>query len=335
MYKENDSARIEDSEPSKSRRCAFKGGAFVDDTHSFALATRASPHLLIILNRQASQKRLDRFRDVLALLRTAGCTFEVKETLAAGDAARYAAHATLDTVDAVVVAGGDGTINDAINGFSSQTPPLGLIPLGTANVLAHELGLTRDPHVIAATLTDGRNISVVPGQINGRRFMMMASMGFDAHVVDGINPEFKRRVGKIAYAFEALRQLWRYPCPSLTVSIDGNLIAAATLVVSRGSLYGGRFVIAPSARLEQPELHVSLFRREGRLAMAGYSAALPLGVLNRWKLIDHMTARSVEVSCRAGDPVQADGDVVSCLPAVIGLAAHPILVKVPWRPLLA
>jgi YegS/Rv2252/BmrU family lipid kinase len=292
-------------------------------------ARRTPPRLLIILNRRAAQRRLDRFEAVLRLLSDAGCDYHIRETQAAGDAARFAAEADPATVDAIVIAGGDGTINDAINGFLPQSPPLGLIPLGTANVLAHEIGLKAEPHAIAAALIGGQPVPVVPGQINGHRFMMMASIGFDAHVVSGVSRSLKQRIGKIVYAFEALRQLVRYPCPHLDVQIDGQAVTAATLVVSRGRLYGGRFLMAPQADLAKPELFVSVFRRKGRLAMAGYSVALPLGLLNRWKLISHRSAQRLTVSGRAGDPVQADGDVTGCLPAEVGLADFPVRVLTP------
>ena len=290
------------------------------------------PRLLIIFNYRASQKRIARFHAVLRLLEKAGCSYVVKEMQAAGDAARFAAAADAAEVDIVVVAGGDGTVNDAINGFHPGTPPLGLIPLGTANVLAHEIGLEVEPAAIAAALTGGGRLSVLPGQVNGRRFMMMASAGFDAHVVSGVNRTVKRRIGKIVYALSALRQLLRYSCPRLDVLVDGKPVAAATIVVSRGRLYGGRFVMAPEASLMGAELQVSLFRRAGRLAMVGYSLALPLGLLNRWKLIDHVAARRVEIRNRPGDPVQADGDVTTTLPGSIGLADHPITLVVPTTP---
>lgn len=291
--------------------------------------TQRPRHLLIILNRRASERRMDRFQAVLSRLRQAGCSYEIKEIRAAGDAARFAARADAADVDLVVVAGGDGTINDAINGFHPGTPPLGLIPLGTANVLAYEIGLGTDPQHIADTLLAGRRLSVVPGQVNDRRFLMMASVGFDAHVVGGVRREMKRRIGKLVYAVEAVRQLWRYPCPPLNVSIDGDAVEAATLVISRGRLYGGRYVMAPQADLQKPEFHVSIFRRPGRWAMAGYSAALPLGLLNRCKLIGHKKGQTIEVSGRPGDPVQADGDVVTTQPVVVSLADHPIHIAAP------
>lgn len=296
----------------------------MDQTDTFALPSAKPPRLLIILNTRAAQKRLHRFHAVLAALDQAGCPYEIREIRGAGGGARIAAQADGATADIVAVAGGDGSINDAINGFRPHTPPLGLIPLGTANVLAHEIGLGTTPQAIATTLIEGRARPVWPGQINDRRFMMMASIGFDAHVVGGVSRALKRHIGKMVYAVEALRQLVRYPCSPLNVTIDGHPVRAATLVISRGRLYGGRFVMAPAADLEAPLLHVSIFRRPGRLAMAGYSAALPLGLLNRGKLIGHMTARSITVSSHPGDPVQADGDIVSTLPAVIGLAEHPV-----------
>jgi diacylglycerol kinase (ATP) len=289
------------------------------------------PRLLIIHNHQASRKRADRFRTVLARLQADGCSFEVKQTHAAGDAARFAAEADPATVDLIAVAGGDGTINDAINGFRPDSPPLGLIPLGTANVLAHEIGLGTSPDAIAAALRGTEHLSVVPGVVNGHRFMMMASVGFDAHVVGGVRKSVKRRIGKAAYMFEACRQLALYPCSHLDIRIDGEPVTAATLVISRGRLYGGRFLMAPEADLGEPKLVVTAFRRKGRLAMAGYTAALVLGLLNRWQLIDHIPARSIEVLGRHSDPVQGDGDVICALPATIGLADHPIRLAIPPR----
>ncbi|MDF1749569.1 MAG: YegS/Rv2252/BmrU family lipid kinase [Alphaproteobacteria bacterium] len=290
-----------------------------------------APHFLIILNRRAARKRIKLFEQVLTLLDAAGCTYIIRETHAAGDAARFAREATADVVDAVVVAGGDGTINDTVNGFDATSPPLGLIPLGTANVLAHEIGLKIEPDIIAETLIGGQRLSVVPGHVNGRVFMMMVGAGFDAHVVRGIPGALKRRLGKIVYVFSAINQLIRYPCPHLSVTLDGRPVTASTVVVSRGRLYGGRFIMAPDAKLETPELHVSLFPRKGRLAMAAYCLALPLGLLNRWNLIGHVTGRCIEIHDASNGPVQADGDIATTLPATIKLVDYSIVILVANR----
>jgi YegS/Rv2252/BmrU family lipid kinase len=253
----------------------------------------------------------------------------IRQTQTAGDAGRFAGAADRATFDLVVVAGGDGTINDTINGFTPNSPALGLIPLGTANVLAHELGLGKAPDAIVHGLLTERRIMVYPGVVNGRRFMMMAGVGFDAHVVNGVGRPMKRRLGKLAYALEALRQLILYPCPPLDARIDGRPVTAATLVAQRGRLYGGRFVLAPEANLTSPLFQATLFPRAGRLAMAGYTTALPLGLLTRLGLVKHLEARCIEIAGRPGDPVQADGDVIAHLPARVTLDDHPIHIAVP------
>ncbi len=289
------------------------------------------PRILIIHNVAASRPRSGRFRDVLARLDAAPCTVTIREMTGAGDALRLARAATPADFDLIAVAGGDGTLNDAINGVGPESPPLGVIPLGTANVLAHETGLGVDPPRIVSGLLSGHRQPVVPGVVNGRRFMMMAGVGFDAHVVGGVRRPVKRKLGKAAYMLEAARQLAINPCPHLDARIDGQPVAAATLVASRGRLYGGRFLLAPNADLRAPQLSVTLFPRRGRLAMAGYSAALPLGLLNRMNLVRNVTARRIEVTGPVGDPVQGDGDVIARLPATIGLAEHPVVLAVPPR----
>ncbi|WP_413206165.1 diacylglycerol/lipid kinase family protein [Rhodospirillum sp. A1_3_36] len=285
--------------------------------------------MLIIHNQRAAVRREARFRAVLDSLKAAGCPMVVQQTQAAGDAGRFAAAASRRTFDLVVVAGGDGTINDTINGFTPDSPALGLIPLGTANVLAHELGQGMKPDAIVRSLIAGQRIAVYPGVVNGRRFMMMAGVGFDAHVVNGVKRPMKLRLGKLAYALEALRQLVLHPCPPLDAQIDGRPVVAATLVAQRGRLYGGRFTLAPDANLKIPLFQATLFPRAGRLAMAGYSAALPLGLLTRLGLVEHVEARCIEVAGHPGDPVQADGDVIAHLPAKLTLDDHPIHITVP------
>lgn len=289
----------------------------------------APPRLLIIHNQRAAARREARFRDVLDGLEAAGCPLVVRQTQAAGDAGRIAGAADRARFDLVVVAGGDGTINDTINGFTPDSPALGLIPLGTANVLAHELGLGLDPDAIVRDLTCGRRVTVYPGVVNDRRFMMMAGAGFDAHVVQGVRRPVKRRLGKLAYALEAVRQLALYPCPPLEARVDGRTVVAATLVIQRGRRYGGRFILAPEADLLVPRFQVTLFPRAGRLAMAGYTAALPLGLLTRLRLVQHMEAQRVEIAGRPGDPVQGDGDVIAHLPATVTLDDYPIHIAVP------
>ncbi len=140
-----------------------------------------------------------------------GLRADPDETTRPGDAEKTANLLQAADFDVVVAAGGDGTINEVANGLIKATgavPPLAIIPLGTANVLAEEIGLRGQPAAIAKAIACGDRITVHLGLANGRHFIMMAGVGFDAHVVANVDLALKRRTGKIAYAWRP----WRRPC---------------------------------------------------------------------------------------------------------------------------
>src|SRR5262249_60700955 len=149
----------------------------------------------------------------------------------------------------LVIAGGGGTINEAVNGLLSRgggaASPLALVPLGTANVLANEIGLVTAPAAVARTIARGAAVRAYVGIANGRCFTAMAGAGFDAHVVAHVSLRLKRLLGKGAYVLESLRQLWRFPFPRYRVTIDGQSYDAASVIVAKGHYYGGRHLRAP------------------------------------------------------------------------------------------
>jgi len=289
----------------------------------------ARRRLLVVYNPTAGARRPDLLRRVLERLAGAGCEATVRATAGRGDAERLARAAGPADGDALAVAGGDGTINEALNGLGAAAPPLGIVPLGTANVLAAEIGLDGDDAAIARTLLHGGTAQVLPGLVDARRFLLMAGVGFDAHVVRDVDPALKRRLGKAAYVLQTLRQFARYPFPRFAVSIGGQNREAASLVVARSRFYGGRFVLAPLAGLTAPALQACLFTRFGRGAALGYAAALPLGLMARHPGIELRPTCGLDVEGPAGEPVQADGDIVGRLPARIGLAATPVRLLLP------
>ena len=292
----------------------------------FAVPAR---RLLVIHNPVAGGARGGRLRAALERLAAMGCTVTVRPTDAVGAARRIAAAASPADFDVVAVAGGDGTMNEALNGLGDRSPALAILPLGTANVLAHEIGLGTAADRIAATLAGGPVAEVIPGEVNGRRFMLMCGVGFDAHVVENIDPLMKRRLGKGAYVWESLRQLAVYPFPAFRITVDGRPEPAASLIASRGRLYGGRFLLAPEAGLDRPALQATLFRSPGRLAAMRYAAALPLGLLSRLADAPRVAAGEIVVEGPPGDPVQGDGDVIAMLPARMTLASRPVRLVVP------
>ncbi|WP_237217870.1 diacylglycerol/lipid kinase family protein, partial [Falsiroseomonas oryziterrae] len=204
-------------------------------------------------------------------------------------------------VPVVVAAGGDGTIAEVASGIAGSAATLGVLPLGTANVLAWELGLPRQPERAAAVMTGGRATLLHPGLARfadgrSRLFVQMLGAGFDAAVVAHLDLGLKRRLGRAAYVWQSLRELPRYRFPSLAATLDGETATAASVIVTKGRLYAGRYLVAPGARPDLPGFHVVLFRRPGawRAALAG--AALPLGLIPRLPGVEIRPARRIALA---------------------------------------
>jgi len=301
--------------------------------------------LLVIYNPTAGAGQLGRRKRVrleayLDLLEDAGCAVEFRPTAKRGDAEAFAREGRADRYDAVVAAGGDGTIGEVANGLPADCPaPLGIFPLGTANVLAMETGLPLDPASVMQAVLHGPVATVWPGfvtdaQNGGRLFTIMAGIGFDAHVVADLPPQLKRWLGKGAYVLESLRQLTHYKVPRYHLSIDGRDYDCASAVIAKGHFYGGQFVCAPDARLDAPDFQICLFGRGGRWGALRATAALTMGLLQHLPEIALVRGRHIEIAATGsgypeGEPVQADGDIAARLPATVTVGGRAIPLIVP------
>ena len=291
-------------------------------------------NVLIVYNPTAGGRRgRHRFRATLRHLQRLGCRWTVRETAGPGDAERLVREADADpvaTYDLVVAAGGDGTVNEVIAGLDGSEVPLGLVPLGTANVLAAEIGLGRRPAAMAAAIAGGRTRPIHLGIVNDRRFAVMAGIGFDAHVVTGVTPALKRVLGRAAYVWRSLCELLRGPTAGYRVTIDDRIFEASTVIVANGHFYGGRYVCAPEARLEEPLLHVVLFESSGRWNALRYLLAMLTGRLARLPDVQVIATETLTVDGPPGEPVQADGDVVAVLPARFSVDPATLPLLRPW-----
>ncbi|PWC78155.1 diacylglycerol kinase family protein [Azospirillum sp. TSH64] len=290
--------------------------------------------VLVIHNPVAGGRRALRlYATIEELAQRHGANVTVWATSKPGDAEAMAAAVKSGRYDVIAVAGGDGTISEAINGLAACAAPvgipLGIIPLGTANVLAHELGLPFDPSGTAALLATGGGRPIHLGVVNGRYFSMMAGVGLDARVVDGVSTRFKRVVGKAAYATSTLVQLCGRTDHVYHVKVNEESWEVASVVVANGRFYGGRFVCAPQASLAVPGLHVCLFRRPGQWNAVRYMCSIAMGRLHRLPDYRVIPAGTVSIEGPAGEPVQADGDIVARLPVQIASAARPLPVLAP------
>ncbi len=291
-----------------------------------------SPRVLVIYNPAAGQWRKRRLQTTLAALKGLGCAVHLFATQKAGDAQTRAATLTSEDCDVVVAAGGDGTINEVANGLANApglVPPLAIIPLGTANVLAQEIGLRGNPRAVARAIAGRARMTVHLGEANGRYFVMMAGVGFDAHVVANVDLALKRRTGKIAYVVETLVQGLRYGFPSCRVTVDGKTHDACSVVVCNGKHYGGPFVAAPKASLAEPAFEVCLLEKGGYRHVLRYGAALVMGRLSALPDVKILTGRTLRIEGETGLPVQGDGDIIATLPVEIKVAERTLELVVP------
>jgi len=289
------------------------------------------PHILIIVNPAAGRARSSerRLRRFITALQQQGCTVVLRRAGRSLGGVERLANQAEPGFDAIVAAGGDGTVSAVVNGLAGRAVPLGLLPLGSANVLAREIRLPRAPEALALLVASGPVSPIWPGRVGERTFVMMASAGFDSEIVAGISPGLKRRVGRLAFAWGFLVRLWHCSACELTVRADGVEHRAAAVIAANGRHYAGPFVVAPGADLAEPMLELVLLRRCGRWAMLRYAAALFLGRVTRLGDIAILRARQASVAANRALPVQADGEIVGELPVMLAVADRPVLLIQP------
>ena len=295
--------------------------------------------LRIIHNPAAGRSRQRLFDRTIRRLRGHG-GLTVVRTAAPGDAEALARQAVADGCARVVAAGGDGTINEVINGLAGSGLPLAILPLGTANVLAREIGLALDPDVVAETITHGVPRPISLGRVTseageGHYFSLMAGVGFDAHIVADVDLALKQRIGKGAYVAQFLRQLFVFRFPRYRVRLEGETPEslesheAASVVIAKARHYGGPYVCAPEARLTDTAFHVCLFARSGPLAAIRYGMALTGGRLDGRADYRILRAQRVRIEGPHDDPVQGDGDVIAALPLEVEMVPEAIELVMP------
>jgi diacylglycerol kinase (ATP) len=288
--------------------------------------------ILIIHNPTSGRGRADFMSKVAVALTDLGARVDIVVTDHPGHGTELAARVEPDSQDAIVAAGGDGTINEVLNGLYAQVdaPPMGIIPLGTANVLALELGIAGKPAVIARILYDGPIRNIYPGIIKrkgqpDRLFAMMAGVGLDARVVAGVSSTLKRLIGKGAYIIEAAWQWLRRRLPDYDLEIDKAPYKAGSVIITNGRLYAGHFEIAPDADLGTYGFKILLLKGS-RGQLLGNAVAMAGDFLARKKGVRMLDSTKIVLAGPSGEPLQADGDLVTQLPVTIEASKKSIKV---------
>jgi len=262
----------------------------------------------------------------------AGWHCEVLATTAAGAGASIAHRAaTSDGFDVVMAAGGDGTINEVLQGVVGTRAIFGAIPAGLANVWATEVGLSVRRGAFARLVTDGLLFDTDVGLVNGRCFLAMAGIGFDAAVVRDVRPAAKRRWGQLAYVSQALSIARSWPAVKACIDIDGSELSLSLfgLVATNVDRYAGVFHIAPAAKLDDGLLDLVLCRDGGRLGRYRSMATADA----RWRRWDRAAslcqARSITVRTDVPVAVHTDAELAGTSPCRIDVLPRSITVLLP------
>ncbi len=294
----------------------------------------ACARLFVVFNPTAGARGRRRLDMVCRALGPKGVAVTIAQTMSPGHAEALARQAVRDGAPLVVAAGGDGTIAEAANGLAGSNAALGVIPLGTANVIAHEWGLPFEVEAIADALAARRTRLMRPllarfGDGTARLVLQMLGVGLDSAVVASLDGGLKRRLGKGAYVLETVRQIFTWPFPRLAIRVDGEALEVAQAIATKGRFYGGRLLLAPLARADAPGFVACLFPHRSRLAAIRAGLALPLNLLPSLGSVSFRHAQSLEITAPAGLPVQADGDLIGRTPVVVTHAETAIPLIVP------
>ncbi len=270
------------------------------------------------------------------MLRKAGHGVRLVETRGPGSAGWMARREIENGADLILVAGGDGTVNEALPGLVSTPVPLAVLPAGTANVLSTELGFGNSMRRAARKLANlvPRRISVgvvhASGAAGPRHFLLMAGAGVDAAVVHRLNLDWKRRAGKLAYFAGGLRQAaGRFE--EFEVCYDGQRRRVSFALISRVRKYGGDFEIARHVTLLDNHFEAVLLEGRGIFRYLPYLAAMLAGRLERCRgaTVAQLTAVDLSVEPGIEAHIQVDGEYAGRLPARIELAPGALTLLAP------
>jgi diacylglycerol kinase (ATP) len=231
----------------------------------------------------------------------------------------------------VVVAGGDGTIGAALPALMNTPFPLAILPVGSVNVLARELGIPRGLRAAAEVAATGRVWRIDLGLANGRPFALMAGMGFDAAVVGSVAPDVKNVLGSFAYVTRGLRVLATHSPSRFRITADRTTFEtdAWLAVVANASRYTYRWRLAPAARIDDGRLDLCLFQSSSAAQTAGQVLAALAGRHAKYPGVLHLQGRSFEFESDPPVKVQLDGDAMGETPVTVSVARRALRIVVP------
>jgi len=301
------------------------------------------------LSGHRSAGRLKEIEKVQAIFQSAGLEASISPTQSAANATEQASNAVTSGYDTVFACGGDGTIHDVLQGLVGTDVVLGIIPMGTGNVLAHDLKFPVHPERAARAALSAEPRRIAVGKVEcrdragkelARYFTVAVGIGADAHLFYKLNPALKRRFGILSYYGKAIWLWLTLQMEPFCVTLDGNKLNCSDvtqLLTVRVRNFGGLLrEFVPGASLERNDLRLVLFRTRRRLAYLGYVCCRISGMSRKVREIEGYEANSIvctlpENSAAARVFVEADGELLGTLPAKISILPAALTLLFPKR----
>jgi YegS/Rv2252/BmrU family lipid kinase len=298
---------------------------------------------------QYSARRDAAIGAIKAVLHEAGVVAEAFETGAPGSAMTLATQAVREGFDTILACGGDGTAHEIVQSLVGTDVGLGVVPLGTANALASDLGLIAKPAKVARKLLDAVPSRVSVGRIHyrdsagkpgARYFLVAAGIGADALLMSRLDTQLKRRLGYVLYLIEAFH-IWAtssFPLFEAVLPSNGNgcgrVVEVSQLLAVRVRSFGGVLrTLAPGASLRNGNLSLLAFKTQSRLRYLLFLLAAITGTHTFKREVELLNTPSIECRPRNGSHdelfVEADGEVLGCLPVRLEVVPHSLTLLVP------
>lgn len=282
---------------------------------------------LIILNPAAHSERAQRKQ---ARVESLARDSVVCVTTYTGEAEAMARRGVEEGFEKIVAAGGDGTINEVVNGLAGTGTTLGLLPIGTMNVFATELGLPVNDLDRCWSIVQGEKTRAVDlAKANQKFFVQLAGVGLDAQVVKETSAQLKRSFGPLSYLISAAQIAARQPPKLFIESEDASIDEGSFVLVGNGRLYGGPFPFFKHAALDDGLLDVIVFKRLGYLEIIKYLQDVVFSSEIRVPEIEYFQTRQLLVKSDQAVPVEVDGELVGNCPVEFRLQERSLRVLVP------
>ncbi len=251
-------------------------------------------------------------------------------TSAVGDAEQQARAAVAEGFERIVAAGGDGTIHEVVNGIAGSNAALGLMPMGTMNVFANELGLpANDLGRCWEIIQRGRTRLIDLPTANGKHFVQLAGVGLDAQVVKETSLTLKRNFGPLSYVISAAQIAARRPPRLLIESEDAQTEEGSFVLVGNGRLYGGPFPFFKHAVIDDGLLDVLVFKQLGYLELIKYLQNVIFTSDITTREVEYFQTARVRVTSADDVPVELDGELAGTCPVEFVMPSRRLKVLTP------